>query len=150
MLVQLTAVCLIAAAQSYEVAPESLYSILQVEGGTVGVAMPNLRKDGSIRSEDLGPFQINTAWLPSFAAYWKMPGQDSTYELLRDDGCAGAYAAAAIIRYHWQRTGSFDRAVAFYHTGPKGDPAAMAKYLARYRGVLANNFGLAPARPGGP
>ncbi|GEM_PF-7129076 len=68
MLVQLTAVCLMAAAQSYAVPAESLYSVLRVEGGWIGLAKPNLRKDGTVRSEDLGPFQINTSWLPTFVA----------------------------------------------------------------------------------
>ena len=141
MLVPLTAVCLMAAAQAYAVPAESLYSVLRIEGGSVGLAKPNLRKDGSVRSEDLGPFQINTAWLPTFSAYWKQSNSASTYVLLRDDGCAGAYAASAILRYHWQQSGSLERAVALYHTGPKGNPAAMAQYLARYRRVLADTFG---------
>jgi len=142
MLVPLTAACLVAASQAYAVPAESLYSVLRIEGGWVGLAKPNLRKDGTTRSEDLGPFQINTAWLPTFTLYWKQPGDTATYLLLRDDGCAGAHAAAAIVRYHWQRTRNLDRAVALYHTGPNGAPAAMARYLVRYHRVLAANFGL--------
>lgn len=141
MLVPLTAACLMAAAQSYAVPAESLYSVLRVEGGWVGLAKPNLRKDGSTRSEDLGPFQVNTSWLSTFTVYWKLPNQASAYVLLRDDGCAGAYAASAILRYHWQRTGSLDRAVGFYHAGPKGDPSAMASYLSKYRHIYGETFG---------
>ena len=141
MLVPLTAACLMAAAQSYAVPAESLYSVLRVEGGWIGLAKPNLRRDGTVRSEDLGPFQINTAWLSTFSSYWRLPSQSSVYALLRDDGCAGAYAASAILRYHWQRTGSLDRAVGYYHTGPNGDPSAMASYLARYRHIYADTFG---------
>jgi|SRR5579859_399630 len=136
MLAPVTAACLMAAAHSYAVPPESLYSVLRVEGGWVGLAKPNRRKDGSVRSEDLGPFQINTAWLSEFTNYWKLPAQTATYELLRDDGCAGAYAASAILRYHWIRTGSLERAVAVYHAGPKGPRAEMARYLSRYYGAL--------------
>ena len=142
MLVPLTAACLMAAAQSYAVPAESLYSVLRVEGGWVGLAKPNLRKDGTVRSEDLGPFQINTAWLSTFTSYWRLHSQASVYALLRDDGCAGAYAASAILRYHWQQTGSLDKAVGFYHTGPKGDPAAMASYLSKYRHIYADTFGI--------
>ena len=141
MLVQLTAACLMSAAQAYAVPAESLYSVLRVEGGWIGLAKPNLRKDGTVRSEDLGPFQINTSWLPTFASYWKQSSQAAVYGLLRDDGCAGAYAASAILRYHWQQTGSLERAVGFYHTGPKGDPSAMASYLAKYRHIYADTFG---------
>jgi len=141
MLVPLTAACLTAAAHFYAVPAESLYSVLRVEGGWIGLAKPNLRKDGTVRSEDLGPFQINTAWLPTFTTYWTLPNRASAYALLRDDGCAGAYAASAILRYHWQRTGNLDRAVGFYHAGPKGDPSAMASYLAKYRHIYADTFG---------
>lgn len=136
MLVPVTAVCLMAAAQAYAVPPESLYSVLEVEGGWAGLAKPNRRRDGSVRSEDLGPFQINTAWLRDFTLYWRLSGEDATYRLLRDDGCAGAYAASAILRYHWDRTGSLSRAVAVYHAGPKGSPEEMARYLGRYRTIL--------------
>lgn len=141
MIVQLTAACLLAASQAYAVPPESLYSVLRVEGGWVGLAKPNFRKNGTVRSEDLGPFQINTAWLPTFTLYWKQQNTVSTYVLLRDDGCAGAYAASAIVRYHWQQTGSLDRAIAYYHAGPKGAPAEMARYLSRYHSVLDSSFG---------
>ena len=143
MLVPLTAACLMAAAQAYAVQTESLYSVLRIEGGWVGLAKPNLRKDGTTRSEDLGPFQVNTAWLPTFSTYWRQPSQASVYVLLRDDGCAGAYAASAILRYHWQQSGNLERAIAFYHTGPKGDPNAMAQYLSRYHKILSDTFGTA-------
>lgn len=141
MIVQLTTACFLAAAQAYAVPPESLYSVLRVEGGWAGLAKPNFRKNGTVRSEDLGPFQINTAWLPTFTLYWKQQNSQATYLLLRDDGCASAYGAAAILRYHWQQSGDLDRAVAFYHAGPKGAPAEMAKYLTRYHQILADSFG---------
>jgi hypothetical protein len=141
MIVQLTTACFLAAAQAYAVPPESLYSVLRVEGGWAGLAKPNLRKNGTVRSEDLGPFQINTAWVPTFTLYWKQRSGGATYQLLRDDGCASAYAASAILRYHWQQTGSLDMAVAYYHAGPKGAPAEMAKYLSRYHQILDSSFG---------
>jgi len=141
MIVQLTTACFMAASQAYAVPPESLYSVLKVEGGWAGLAKPNFRKNGSVRSEDLGPFQINTAWLPTFTLYWKQPSAAVTYVLLRDDGCASAYAASAIVRYHWQQTGALDRAIARYHAGPKGSPAEMAEYLRRYHQILDNSFG---------
>jgi hypothetical protein len=131
---------LIAATQTYAIPLESMYSLLQIEGGSVGLAKPNLRDDGSVRSEDLGPFQINTAWLPAFTLYWRQRDSGATYELLRDDGCANAYAASAIVRYHWIKTQNLDRAIAIYHTGPKGSPTAMARYLSRYHDILADTL----------
>ena len=75
MLIPLTTACLIAAAQAYSVPPMTLYSLLRVEGGWVGLAKPNLDKSGHVRSEDLGPFQVNTAWLTTFTYYWRQPDQ---------------------------------------------------------------------------
>ena len=72
-----------------------------------------------------------------FTPYWKQP-QSVIYELLRDDGCASAYAASAIVRYHWIKTGSLERAITIYHTGPRGAPAEMARYLSKYQGVLTD------------
>lgn len=134
MLNQLTAACLLSAATTYGLPAQSLQAILHVEGGWVGLAKPNTDR---IRSEDLGPFQVNTQWLPTFTIYWRQPDQQSTYRLLRDDGCANAMAAAAILRYHWARTGSLATAVAHYHTGPAGSPQAMRIYLDKVRRELA-------------
>lgn len=130
----LTAACLLAAAHSYGLPGGTLEAIQKVEGGWVGLAKPNTDR---IRSQDLGPFQVNTQWLPTFTIYWRQPDQRATYRLLRDDGCANAMAAAAILRYHWARTGSLATAVAHYHTGPAGSPQAMQIYLDKVKRELA-------------
>lgn len=132
MIVPLTAACLAAAAQTYVLPPVALYGILRVEGGREGLAKPNRN-----RTEDLGPFQVNTSWLKTFRDYWRQPDERTTYQLLRDNGCASAYAAAAILRYHVQNTGDLDAAIGRYHTGPAGLPAEAASYLQAYRHVVA-------------
>ena len=143
MIVPITTACFLAAAQAYTIPEGTFFSIANnLERGWEGLAQPNLRRDGSVRSEDLGRWQVNSSWVPTFTAYWKQPDDRSTYLLLRDDGCANAYAAAAIVRYYWQMTGNLERAIAFYHTGPKGSPTEMSKYLGRYRNAMtANGYG---------
>ncbi|MDA8232815.1 MAG: hypothetical protein M0006_15900 [Magnetospirillum sp.] len=145
MILELTVACLLNAAHDYFLPVDPLYSILQVEGGRSGLAKPNYDRHGHVLSEDLGPFQVNTTWLPVFTVYWRQPSQAATYVRLRDDGCANAYAAAAILRYYLQQTGTMDAAVARYHTGPKGSPAEAAKYLSAYKYVL--HTGHLPRRP---
>lgn len=55
--------CINQAATEYQVPAALIMAIIQVEGGQVGLAMPNT--NGSF---DLGVMQINTAWAPSFEA----------------------------------------------------------------------------------
>ena len=151
MIAALTTACFVAAAQAYAIPQETFYVVaMRLEGGWEGLAKPNRRKDGTIRSEDLGRYQVNTAWVHAFTGYWQKNGwldvratDRDTYLLLRDDGCANAYAASAILRYYWQMTGNLQRAVAYYHTGPKGSAEEMSRYLGRYRSAMAA-FGYRP------
>ncbi len=91
MLAPLTAVCLAAAAHAYQIPPGYLYAILAVEGGHVGQVVDN--KNGT---RDLGPFQINTSWGPAIGRLWSMSVDDALARV-RDDGCANAIIAAAIL-----------------------------------------------------
>jgi hypothetical protein len=141
MLVQLTTACFLAAANAYTLPPAVLYGILRVEGGRVGMATQN---NDQRRSQDLGPFQINTVWLRTFTIYWRLPDQQTTYRILRDDGCANALAAAAILRYHLLATNDLETAVGRYHAGPAGSAAEAARYLRSYRYVL--RYGRLPPR----
>jgi len=131
VLIHLTAACLVAAAHAYSVPADSLYGILRVEAGREGLAVRN--HNGT---EDLGPFQINTTWVSTFTTYWKQPDTKTTYEMLRDNGCASAFGAAAILRYHLDRTGDMETAIGDYHAGPAGSPAEAAKYLKAWRSIL--------------
>jgi hypothetical protein len=123
MLAPLTAFCLAAAAQGYGLPPAALTAILRVEGGRVGQRVANANG-----TADLGPFQINTVWLDAFTRYWRRPDHAATERLLTDDGCANAWAAAAILKAHWLREGRLDRAIARYHSAT---PAIGARYLER-------------------
>ena len=123
MLAQLTAACIATAAGAYHIPLPTFYAILRVEGGMVGAASVN--PNGT---EDLGPFQINTSWLPALRAYFRLRDNRASYELIRDNGCANATAAAAILLYEWRRAGRLDLAVAWYHSH---DPLLGRAYLGR-------------------
>jgi hypothetical protein len=111
MLAPLTAVCLAAAAHAYQIPPTYLYAILSVEGGRVGEAVAN--RNGS---SDLGPFQINSAWGPAIGRFWNLSVGDALARV-RDDGCANAVIAAAILKECAIETrGDFPGAMGFYHS----------------------------------
>lgn len=111
MLTPLTAVCLAAAAHAYQIPEKVLYAILAVEAGRVGEAVPN--PNGT---HDLGPFQINTAWGQAVARYLAAPVEQAL-ERVRDDGCANAIVAAAILKGCASETrGDLMAAVGLYHS----------------------------------
>ncbi len=111
MLAPLTAVCLAAAAHAYQIPQRYLYAILAVEGGRVGEAVHD--KNGT---SDLGPFQINTSWGIAIAHYWRLPIEAALIRV-RDDGCANALVATAILRRCANETGGdLTTAVGLYHS----------------------------------
>jgi hypothetical protein len=129
MLVPLTVVCLATAAHTYAIPQQYLYAILAVEGGQVGREVPD--RNGS---RDLGPFQINTSWGPAIARFWGIP-VDKALVRVRDDGCANAVVAAAILKQcSVEAHDDFHKAVGLYHshTGPLAE-----RYRARAFAALA-------------
>jgi hypothetical protein len=88
---------------SYQFPSINLYAILAAEGGRVGQAVED--KNGT---SDLGPFQINTRWRVSTA---------EALALVRDDGCANAIAAAAILKRAVNEAhGDLPAALGLYHS----------------------------------
>jgi hypothetical protein len=111
MLAPLTAACLALAAHAYQLPLVNLYAILKIEGGHIGQAARN-----GNGTDDLGPFQINTAWGPAIGRFWNMPIPDALARV-RDDGCANAAIASAILRKCLTETrGDFARAIGLYHS----------------------------------
>ena len=111
MLAPLTAACLAAAAHAYQLPQSYLYAILATEGGQVGQAVTNTNG-----SRDLGPFQINSVWGPAMARYWQV-SVPRALERARDDGCANALVAAAIMRNSMSEAkGDLTRAVGLFHS----------------------------------
>jgi hypothetical protein len=111
MLSPLTAVCLAAAAHAYQIPESDLYAILAVEGGRVGQAVAD--RNGT---QDLGPFQINTAWGPAIALYWKL-SVPKALDRVRDNGCANSVIASAILKKCLiEAHGDYPKAIGFYHS----------------------------------
>jgi hypothetical protein len=110
-LAPLTAACLAAAAHNYQLPQVYLTAILKTEGGRVGQAVRNTNG-----TYDLGPFQINSAWGPAIGRYWHMPAPRALL-WVRDNGCANATIASAILRKYLNETkGDYPKAIGFYHS----------------------------------
>jgi hypothetical protein len=111
LLAPLTAACIVAAAEAYEIPQSYLYAILATEGGHVGLAISN--RDGT---SDLGPFQINTRWGRALSQFWSLPTSQAL-DLVRDDGCANAIAASAILKGLLKEAGGdLPTALGIYHS----------------------------------
>jgi len=108
---QILGICIQLAAAAYGLPPLALQGIYKVEGGQIGLAKPNTDD-----SEDLGPFQINTRWIPTLRAYWGLGSDEVTRHLLINDTCANTQAAAAILRSHWDRAQDLRTAIGWYHS----------------------------------
>lgn len=107
--------CMVAAASFYHLPPRVLPSIQLVEGGKPGTISANT--DGS---SDLGVMQIDTLWVPRFAAMTGMT-QYSVRARLIYDPCFNIAAAGAIMRIYLNETGgNLMRAVGYYHSHTPG------------------------------
>ena len=112
--VPVTSECVVAAANQYQVPPALILSILKVEGGKVGEISKNT--NGTV---DIGPMQINSIHLPSFAKY------GITYDRLKNDGCLNVHIGTYLIKKaEVEKTGgaknvdpaTFWKAVGNYHS----------------------------------
>ena len=97
--------CIRGAAGYYQLPPFALVGILGAEGGMIGQAVRNT--DGS---EDLGPMQINSRWLPRLARY------GLTRKKLLMNPCANVWAGAWILARSYARDGDVWTAIGHYHS----------------------------------
>jgi hypothetical protein len=108
---QVLAACLMLASQNFQVPPQALIAIMQVEGGHVGQAVgPNING-----SYDLGPMQVNTRWVPELQKIWHTDYATALYRV-RDDGCVNVHVAAWILRQRVNETGNLYKGIAAYHS----------------------------------
>lgn len=117
--------CMVAAAAFYHLPPRVLPSIQVVEGGLPGTISRNA--DGS---SDLGVMQVNTLWVPRFAAITGMT-EDAVRTRLISDPCFNIAASGAIMRVYLNEAGGdLLQAVGFYHSHtPERATAYQAKVL---------------------
>lgn len=135
----LTAACISLIATAYHVPEVDMWALLAQEHGKIGEISINKN-----RTVDIGPYQINSIWLPSFTRLWKLPTQQETLERLRDHGCWNAAAAGAIYRYDFDRAGDRRKALGLYHSAR---PDLAAKYLTQLDGKYRMLFGDAVGLP---
>ena len=114
--------CLIAAGNAYRIPAVVLVILLDVEGGRLGAVSPNT--NGTV---DIGPMQVNDAWLPAIARHWATSEREAFFAL-RDNFCANVEAGAWILRMGLDEAGGdLWGGVAFYHSH---NPGYQRTYLA--------------------
>lgn len=111
---QIFAACIFAAAQTYAVPHTVLLGVLHVEGGRAGMASQNTNG-----TQDLGPMQINTLWVPKLARHWNVP-EATAKRMVRDNPCVNVGVGAWILRMKMNETGSLSRGIAHYHSATPG------------------------------
>ena len=111
--------CVVDAAAQYNLPLAAMVGILATEGGKTGEALSNTNG-----TWDMGPFQINTCHVNELLQAGMAP------EVILQDGCANAYAAAFILRKEYDRTRNIWDAVGAYHSRT---PHFRDAYLGRVR-----------------
>lgn len=104
-LVSVTAACVVAASNRYQIAPGIILSVLGVEGGKVGHVSRN--KNGTV---DIGPMQINSIHLPDLAKY------GISYSKLKNDGCLNVHIGAWMLRRESVAAGNHWDGIGHYHS----------------------------------
>jgi hypothetical protein len=110
--------CITKAAKQFEIAELPLRILLEVEGGELGKVSHN--RNGSY---DIGPFQINSSWLPRLAKLGI-----SEHELT-NNLCVNAAVAAWIFASEYRRHRHVGKAIAHYHS-------PTPKHQQRYLGLV--------------
>ncbi len=105
------AMCLMLSAQTHDVPVAALIGIMSVEGGHVGQEVADTNG-----TADLGPMQVNTVWVPRLARIWNMDTK-TVHDVVRDDACTNAEAAAWILRRSLDQAGGrLGMAISYYHS----------------------------------
>jgi soluble lytic murein transglycosylase-like protein len=120
--------CVNQAAVTYFVPAKIIISVLNVEGGKVGMAKRNTNG-----TYDYGPMQINSIWLPTIAAY------GYTKQQIQYDPCVNVMVGTWILSNRIATTvassnGDYWRGVAGYHSlTPSLNNKYQNKVLDKYR-----------------
>ena len=117
--------CLSAAAEAHHLPPALLMILLKVEGGQLG----RISQNGN-GTQDIGPMQVNTIWVPKIAAHWRTTAP-LAFLALRDSLCANLEGGAWILRRALDEArGDVWDGVAIYHSHqPQHQQAYLRKVL---------------------
>ena len=113
MLSFVTASCILAAAQAYDLHPMVLAGVIRTEGGTVGEYSENTNG-----TRDLGPMQINDdVWVEEVADEFLGGNTARARTKLLNDGCFNIRAGAWILRTNIDASnGNVIEGVGRYHS----------------------------------
>lgn len=89
---------------------KTLWGLRDKEAGWIGAEVPN-----SNGSHDLGPFQINSSWVPRLASITQRPPEQVRIWLINDP-CFNVQAARWIFLSALSVKGDFWKAVGVYHS----------------------------------
>jgi hypothetical protein len=132
MLPEVAAACIYAAAQTANLPPPILMTVLTVEAGHEGT-----RSHNTNGSEDYGPGQINTVWIDQIARQIHQ-SPEATRALLQYDGCFNINATATLLRRQIDAAGEFWTGVGWYHSRTKGESL---KYIRKVITAAKRLFG---------
>jgi hypothetical protein len=132
MLNTVLAACVYAAAQLYQLPPPIIWSVLSVEGGGPGTVSHN--RNGT---DDLGPAQVNSLWIPRLARHYGLPERELRRRLT-DDTCFNIAVGTWILREKMVEAGDFWTGVGKYHSA-RSD--LKQRYIQRVVGAAGRLFG---------
>jgi hypothetical protein len=131
--------CMLVVASTVGLPPRVLPVLQAIEGGKVGMVRENVNG-----TADLGVMQVNTIWIPVFAARARL-SESETRRRLIEEPCFNIAAAALIMRTYLTETGgALLPAIGDYHSHSRELNAA---YQAQALRTARNLFiGTAPAQ----
>ncbi len=120
-----TVACFMAESARQHLPPNLMLAVLQTEGGKMAQFVKNANG-----TYDMGPFQVNTTWLPELARLTGGRSEDVA-KAIAYDGCTNIAVGAWILRrFINEAGGDIWKGVAFYHShnSSKGLPYAQSVY----------------------
>lgn len=134
--------CVRQAARGHDWLEKTLWGLRYQEAGWLGAEVANANG-----THDLGPLQINSAWVPRIARLVGRPEQQVRY-WLRYDACFNADVARWIFLSGLKASGDYWKAVGIYHS-PTGwrQRAYAAKVAGHMQRAFGPNVFAAPAVP---
>ncbi|OVZ83560.1 lytic transglycosylase [Yersinia kristensenii] len=118
------AYCFQAAGDTYQIDPLLLISIADVESSMNYKAIGQNKKNGVVKSEDLGLMQINTSWLPKLGKSFGI-----TREHLLNNPCQNVYVGAYVLANNISSNGVNWESIGAYNAGFK---SANEEFRLRY------------------
>lgn len=128
--------CITNAAAHYEVPEPLIWLILDVEGGEAGTVMGNTNG-----TDDLGPMQINTFWLPLIEKHYKRSRSSLRWQLVHD-ACFNIAVGTWILRVNIDEAGGdVWKGIGWYHSRT---PEHASRYLNRILKSAERWYGTRP------